>query len=105
MILKKDYILNNLKDKYFNDNWNIKVFRFKKWDIAYIYDNFDIIKRIRNIDYFVNTDWQYYQCIKSGYLTINHNWDLCFLKTRNRNWYTYIDIDWLYFENFNKYFR
>lgn len=104
MILEKNYILNNLKDKYFNENWIYKVYKVNKNDIIYIYDNFDIIKRIRKIDYFMNNDWIEYKARKSFYFTIDNNWNIAFLKKRIRNSHLYIDIDWLYFDNFIKYF-
>lgn len=103
MILEKNYIIENLKEKYFNENWNIKVYKVNKNDIIYIYDNIDIIKRIRNIEYFKN-DWIEYKAKKSFYFTIDRNWNIAFLKKYTRNWHLYIDIDWLYFDNFKKYF-
>lgn len=104
MILEKNYILNNLKYKYFSENWIYKVYKVNKNDIIYIYDNFDIIKRIRKIDYFMNNDWIKYKAKKSFYFTIDNNWNIAFLKKRIRNSHLYIDIDWLYFDNFIKYF-
>lgn len=102
MILKKDFILQNLKEIEIPENWKFLVYKVKKWDACFIYDNFDIIKRIRNIDYFMN-DWIEYKAKKSFYFTTK-NWNIAFLKKRIRNSHLYVDIDWLYFDNFIKYF-
>lgn len=104
MILKKDFILQNLKEIEIPENWKFLVYKVKKWDVCFIYDNFDIIKRIRNIDYFMD-DWIEYKAKKSFYFTVKSNWKLAFLKKRVRNSHLYVDIDWLYFDSFIKYFQ
>lgn len=103
MILKKDFILQNLKGIEIPENWKFLVYKVKKNDICFIYDNYDIIKRIRNIEYFMN-DWIEYKAKKSFYFTIDWNWNIAFLKKRIRNSHLYVDINWLYFDNFKKYF-
>lgn len=72
MILKKDYILQNMKDKHFADNGNIKVFQIKKDDIVYIHNIYDIITRSRNIEYFTD-DGSIYKAKKTIYLYMDQN--------------------------------
>ena len=103
MTLKKDFILENLKDKEIPENWLFKVYKVNKDDVVYIQDNYDIIKRIRDIEYFTDT-WIEYRAKKSFDLTTDINWNLAFLQKRTRNWHVYVDINWLYFDNFKKYF-
>ena len=103
MILNKQYILDNLREKEFPENGKFLVYPVKKGDIIYIQDEYDNITRIRRIDYFTN-DWQEYIAKKSFYLTIRGNWDITFLRKRIRNSHLYIDINGIDYMEFSKYF-